>query len=156
MPPYRGAVNRNTTRFRDRVGLSMAATVGLALLGVPRVVAHDLDLVGPTVNAVLVFLPPLVWIGVVLAKRVSDPLVTLLAVGVVHGVLLAVTHQLLWSQAFEEPPGLGGNLAGVLSPGLEDVVVRAFAVGSSLVTGTLVGAVCGAVAWLLTRATRSR
>ena len=121
---------------------------GLALLGVPRVVAHDLRLVGPVVNSVLVFAPLAVWLAVVLWRRVPNPFVTLLAVGVCHGILLAVTHQLLWAESFgDAPPRLGSTL----SPAVEQVVLRIAAALSSLGTGTAVGAATGAVAWAVAR-----
>ncbi|MBF6209504.1 hypothetical protein IU433_05960 [Nocardia puris] len=137
-----------------RLGVSPAVVGILASLGVPRVIAHDLDLVGPAVNAVLVFAPIAVWIGYVLWRRVPNPFLTLLAVGVVYGTLLALTHQILWDAAFEDPPRLGGNLEGRLSPGAEEVALRVFSVGSSLVTGLLLGAITGAFAWGLARVTR--
>ena len=43
-------------------------------------------------------------------------------------------------------PSLGGNLEGVLAPGVEAAVFRVSAFFSSLVTGTIVGAIAGAVA----------
>lgn len=140
-----------TPRSRG-LGLPVWAIGLLALLAVPRVVAHDLNLVGPVVNGLLVFVPLVVWIVVALWRRVPNPLLTLLAVGVAYGVLLAVTHQVLWTQSFAgDPPRLGGNLEGVLFPAAEAVLLRGFAVVSSLFTGVLVGAATGAVAWLLSR-----
>lgn len=130
--------------------------LGLALVGVPRVVAHDLGLAGPVLNAILVFAPPAVWVAVVLWRRWPRVFVTLLYIGLIYGVLLAVTHQLLWPWAFDSPPELGGNLAGKLSPGAEAALLRTFAVGSSLATGALVGAVTGAVGWLIAKATPVR
>lgn len=119
---------------------------------VPRVVAHDLDLVGPAVNSVLVVAPIAVWLAVVLPKRVPHPFLTLLVIGVCYGILLAATHQVLWTQAHDgDPPRLGGNLEGTFSPGVEAVVLRFFAVFSSLLTGAGVGAAAGAVGWLLAR-----
>ncbi len=148
-------VDPNSVRTR-KLGLSPPALWGLAALGVPRVVAHDLDLVGPELNMVLVFAPPLVWLVVALARRVPSPLATLSVVGLAYGVLLAVTHQLLWTHAFDGgAPTLGGNLAGTLSPAWEQVVVRGFACVSSLATGLAVGAVTGVVAWALS-SVRSR
>ncbi|WP_232376423.1 hypothetical protein [Amycolatopsis aidingensis] len=138
--------------MRARLGISPWLAGGLAVLGVPRVIAHDLGLVGPVLNAVLVFLPIAIWAAVVLWQRVPNPLRTLTAVGLVYGVLLAVTHQLLWTEAFgDSPPSLGGNLAGVLAPAAEGVLLRVFAFGSSLVTGLAVGAATGAVCWVLAR-----
>ncbi|GAA3125308.1 hypothetical protein [Nonomuraea salmonea] len=132
------------------LGLSPIAIAGLAALGVPRAVAHDLDLVGPVVNALLVFVPLVVWLVVVVVRRVPKPFLALLVVGGVYGVLLGVTHQVLWGASFgDEAPALGGNLAGALSPGAEGVLIRVFAFGSSLVTGLGVGAAVGAVAWVV-------
>lgn len=139
-------------RERRGTGLAPLGVLGLAALGVPRAVAHDLDLVGPAVNSVLVFAPIVVWIAVVWWRRAPNPLLALLAVGLAYGVLLGATHQVLWTWAFEgSPPSLGGNLAGVLSPAVEAAVVRTFAFFGSVATGVAVGAVSGAAAWILTR-----
>lgn len=140
------------TRRGRRFGLSPLAVWGLAALGVPRVVAHDLSLVGPELNLVLVFAPPLAWLAVVCGRRVATPLPALSMVGLAYGVLLAVTHQVLWEQAFADGlPTLGGDLAGTLSPLWEDVLVRGFAVVSSVATGLGVGVATGVVAWVLVR-----
>lgn len=147
-----------SSRASRRLGLPFAAILGLALLAVPRVVLHDLALIAPGtfVNAALVFVPPLIWVLVALRHRVPNPFLTLLVVGLCYGVLLALTHQLLWGISFgDAPPRLGGNLAGI-DPVLENVILRVFAAGSSLATGTLVGAVAGLVAWVLQAATRRR
>jgi len=67
-----------------------------------------------------------------------------------------VIHQLLWMAAYDgNPPSLGGNLEGVLAPGLEAVVFRTSAFFSSLVTGTVLGAIVGAIAWVIERARRA-
>ncbi|MBV2363991.1 hypothetical protein KUM37_11655 [Streptomonospora sp. NEAU-YY374] len=134
------------------MGLPPLAVLGLAALGLPRAVAHDLDLVGPAVNAVLVFAPLAVWIAAAVLARAPRPLLTLTAVGACYGVLLGAVHLLLWSQGFDSgPPRLGGNLEGALPPAAEAALLRGFAFVSSAVTGTAVGAATGAVAWPLTR-----
>jgi hypothetical protein len=134
------------------LGLPLIWVVALAALGVPRVIAHDLDLVGPAVNSLLVFAPVIVWLVVVPAKRVPNPFWTLLAIGAVYGVLLAATHQVLWVYSYDgDPPSLGGNLAGALPPGAEAVVLRVFAFFSSLLTGVGVGAAAGVLAWVPAR-----
>lgn len=137
---------------RGRLGLPVVGIIGLALLGVPRVVAHDLDLVGAVGNAFLVWAPLTVWVAVALWRRVPNPLLTLVAVGAAYGVLLAVTHQVTWAWAFDTPPALGGNLEGALPPAAEELLMRGFSFVSSLVVGTLVGTGCGVVAWLVSRA----
>lgn len=130
--------------------------MGLALLAVPRVIFHDLDLVheGTFVNLLLVVVPLIVWIAVVLRARVRRPFTTLAAVGGVYGVLLAITHQLLWNVGLDGATlQLGENLAG-LSPNAQEAVFRVAGVFSSLFTGLIVGAVTGAVALALTAGAR--
>jgi hypothetical protein len=137
---------------RERLGLSPVALAGLAVLGVPRVIAHDLGLAGPLANGLLVFAPLLIWVVFVLVGKVPAPFLALLAVGLVYGVLLGLLHQVFWTAAFAgDPPRLGGELAGALPAVLEDVVLRAIAFVSSLLTGAFVGVAAGAVAWLLAR-----
>lgn len=142
---------------RPSLGLPVTALIGLALLGLPRVVLHDLGILteGTLVNGLLVFLPPVVWIGVVLWRRVPNPFLTLLVVGALYGVLLAVGHQVLWNVGFDgSPPRLGGNLAD-LDPGLQAVIIRSFAAVSSLFTGVMVGVVTGVIAWALRAVART-
>ncbi|SIO86400.1 hypothetical protein [Nocardiopsis sp. JB363] len=141
-------------RDRPAPGLSFPILVLLALIAAPRVVLHDLGVIeeGTFVNALFVFVPPLVWIVVVLWRRLPHPFLTLLVVGVLYGVMLMLGHQLLWTAAHEgAPPTLGGNLAD-LSPGVQQGIIRVFAALSSLVTGTVVGALCGLVAWAASKA----
>ncbi|MVA75865.1 hypothetical protein GC722_07485 [Auraticoccus sp. F435] len=145
-----------TTSRRPRLGLSWPALVGLALLAAPRVVLHDLDLIqeGTSVNALFVFVPLLIWVAVVWAARVPKPFLTLLVVGALYGVILAVGHQLLWETA------VGARLPDAASTGMSpaalELLVRGTGVVSSLVTGTVVGAVTGLVAWGLAALTGRR
>ncbi|MGS2647957.1 hypothetical protein [Streptosporangium sp. LJ11] len=134
---------------RPVLGLPVLAVIGLALLAAPRVVLHDLDVIheGTFVNALFVFVPPVVWIAVALWKRVPNPFLTLLVVGLFYGVFLAAGHQLLWNSAFGgNPPALGGNLSD-LDPATQSAVLRLFAAISSVFTGVIVGAITGLVAW---------
>ncbi|WP_062353001.1 hypothetical protein [Herbidospora yilanensis] len=131
------------------LGLPWIALIGLALLAVPRVVLHDLDAIqeGDFVNLLLVFVPLLVWVVVAVMARVPKPFLTLLVVGGLYGIFLALGHQILWDRSVGDDVTLGGNLEGRLSPGVEEFVIRTFSVFSSLFTGLLVGAVTGLVAW---------
>ncbi|WP_240811231.1 hypothetical protein [Brachybacterium sp. SGAir0954] len=134
----------------------MIAVVGLALLAVPRVVLHDLGVLTPgtALNLVLVVAPPFVWVATALLAGVRRPFVTLLAIGVVHALLLALVHQLLWGAAFAgAAPRLGGRLAG-LDPLVQELVLRSAAIVSSLVTGIVLGAVLGLLAEVLARVAR--
>ncbi|MET0417965.1 MAG: hypothetical protein ABW022_18300 [Actinoplanes sp.] len=142
---------------KPRFGLPVGVVVGLGLLAAPRVVLHDLDLIneGTLINALLVFVPLLIWIGVAV-WRSTNPFVSLLAAGGVYGVCLLVVHNVLWSQSWAgDPPRLGGNLEGRLPTAVEELFLRGAMSVTSLFTGLAVGTVCGAVAWAIARA-RSR
>ncbi|GAA1388652.1 hypothetical protein [Catellatospora chokoriensis] len=141
------------TRVRDRFGFGLPVLVGLAALAAPRVVLHDLDLIqeGTFVNSLFVFVPPVCWIAAVLWRRPPRPFLTLVVVGAIYAVFLAAGHQLLWARALGgATPALGGNLAD-LDPAVQELLLRAAAVVSSLATGVLVGVLTGAVAVLLCR-----
>ena len=143
--------------MRRRLGLSSPAIILLAAIAAIRVPLHDLGIVpdGSVVAGLLVFVPLTVWLVVVLRRRVPNSLLALTAVGLAYGVMLAVIHQLLWVAAYAgNLLALGGNLEGVLAPGVETIVFRASAFFSSLVTGTVLGAVVGAVAWAIKRLRR--
>src|SRR5918995_5042027 len=132
---------------RRGLGLSLPMVILLAAIAAIRVPLHDLGIVqeGSAAAWLLVFVPLAIWVAVALRSRVPNPLLTLTVVGFAYAVMLAVVHQLFWGSAFGgDPPSLGGNLEGVLAPGVEAAVFRVFAFFSSLVTGTLVGAVTGA------------
>jgi hypothetical protein len=143
---------------RRGLGLSLPMVVLLAAIAVIRVPLHDLGIVqeGSAAAGLLVFVPLAVWVGVALQRQVPSPLLTLTVVGLAYGVMLAVIHQLLWGAAFGgDLPSLGGNLEGVLAPGVEAAVFHVSAFFSSLLTGTMVGAVTGAVAWAISRPRRT-
>lgn len=134
---------------RSVLGLPLIAIIGLALLAAPRVPLHDLGIIeeGTFVNSLFVFVPPLIWIAVAVLKRVPNPLLTLLTIGFFYGIVLALGHQILWTESFgNDPPRLGGNLAD-LDPTLEAIIIRSFAAVSSVFTGVIVGAISGLVAW---------
>ncbi len=144
--------------LRRRLGLSVPAIVLLAAIAAIRVPLHDLGIVdeGSAAAWLLVLVPLAIWVAVALRRRVPNPLLTLTVVGFAYAVMLAVIHQLFWGAAFGgDTPSLGGNLEGVLAPGVEASVFRVSAFFSSLVTGTMVGAVTGAVAWAIARLKRT-
>lgn len=136
---------------RHRLGLPLLGIVGLALLAAPRVVLHDLQLIeeGTFINSLLVCLPPAMWVTTVLLLRVPRPFVALFSVGTFYGIFLGAGHLLLWEQAFPDgEPRLGGNLAD-MDPFLQGLLMRAFTVLSSLLTGTVIGALTGLLATAL-------
>ena len=131
------------------LGMPLAGVVLLIALALPRAVAHDLELVTATslANAVLAIGPLVLWVVVaVLGSR--RPFATLLAAGGGYGLALGLVHNLAWSTVWgESPPRLGGSLAGAWSPATEELLMRGATGLSSLATGTVIGALTGALAW---------
>jgi hypothetical protein len=135
------------------LGLSWPVLIALAALAAVRIPLHDLGIVeeGTALAAVLAIVPPACWVGAVLWRRPPRPFLTVVVIGALYGVFLVVGHQLLWDAAFAGgAPTLGGRLAGT-DPATTEVVLRVAAAASSLVTGTVVGVLAGAVAALLCR-----
>ncbi|WP_203862013.1 hypothetical protein [Plantactinospora mayteni] len=143
---------------RYRLGLPLWQIAGLAALAMPRVFLHDagVSVPGP-VQGLLVFGPPLVWVIVTVVRRIPSPVVPLLTIGGLYGLGLALVHNLYWADAFrDQPPRLGGNLAGQLSPATEELLFRMATTASSLLTGLVVGLICGLLATLVRRLTGRR
>ena len=124
------------------LGLPILALLGLAALGIPRVILHDLHLIeeGSPVTWILSLLPVAVWITVAVLKRVPHPFLTVLMIGVFYGVMLVITHQLLWESAFD------GRTIAVGDGPIAALVPRIAAVPSGLFTGAVVGAIGGLIA----------
>ncbi len=133
------------------LGRPLWQLAALSLLAAPRVALHDLSLIpNSAVAAALVFAPAAIWIAATLRSPARSPLLTLLVIGMFYGVILALGHNLFWDKVFATgTPSLGGNLDGTLSPGTEEVVLRAAMSVSSLFTGAGTGLVCGLVAVLI-------
>ncbi|WP_435769601.1 hypothetical protein [Nocardioides sp. SYSU DS0651] len=133
---------------RRTLGLPLWLVVGLAALAVPRIVLHDLGTpVGPLVQALLTFGPPVVWVLVALRARVPSPVLTLVTVGTLYGCALALTHNLMWDTVFTDgDPTLGGALAGELDEDTEEALLRTAAGVSSVFTGMVLGLISGLVA----------
>jgi hypothetical protein len=131
------------SRGKPMLGFSWPVLVGLAALAAPRVVLHDLGIIeeGSFVNGLFVFVPPACWVAAVLWRRPHRPFATVVVIGAIYGVFLAVGHQLLWDASFP---------AGIQSP-VPETAMRTAATMSSLVVGTLVGVLAGAIATLLCR-----
>jgi hypothetical protein len=130
----------------------------LALLGAPRAIGHDQDLIkeGTLINTLFVFVPFIIWLAVVLIKKVPRPFLTLFIIGAIYGIFLAVVHQINWNGFWgDNPPVLGGNLEGKLSPDIESLVLRMFSFLSSFVSGLVTGAILGIVATALQKITKS-
>ena len=138
---------------RRVLGFSWPVLIAFAALAAPRVVLHDLGILeeGSVVNGLFVLAPPACWVAAVLWKRPPRPFATVVVIGALYGVFLAIGHQVLWDATLgADTASLGGNLSGI-GPAVQEGVLRAAAIVSSLVTGILVGVVTAAVALLLHR-----
>jgi len=121
----------------------------LAALTLPRVVVHDLGLIeiDSPVYTALAVAPLLVWLLVAVFRKTQRPFFDFMVLGVAYGVFLGLTHQILWDASWGgAPPHIGGNLTGKFNPVAESLILRAFALGSSIVTGVVFGAAFGVVA----------
>lgn len=139
-----------TDKLTQKLGLSLPIIVGLAALALPRAIAHDLKLIDEThlISAFLVYIPLATWVVVALWKKVPKPFLTLCAIGLAFGIMLAITHQLAWASFWDGTvPQLDGNAQGKLSPATEEVVLRIATFISSIITGLIMGAAAGAIAF---------
>lgn len=136
-------------------GLSLLSILLLALLGVPRVIGHDLGWLdeGTFINSLFVFIPILIWLAVAVMKKQIYPFRLMLMLGVAFGVMLALTHQVLWTSSFEAQPQLGGNLTDTPAY-IRIFVPRIAAVFSSIMTGTIMGVLLGGVAFIIRKLIR--
>lgn len=123
----------------------------LAAIAVPRVVIHDLHILpldSPGYKA-LAIVPFVIWGLVALFGKSKRPLYDFLILGIIFGLMLAITHQLTWDTSWgNTPPQLHGNLEGKLDPVVESLLLRTGAFISSLVTGLALGGVTAIIAWV--------
>lgn len=122
----------------------------LAALAIPRVVIHDLhalplDSIGYKALAIIPFA---LWVLVALLGKSKRPVHDFLVLGLVFGLMLAITHQITWDASWgNNPPQLQGNFEGALSPAIESLLIRTSAVFSSLITGLALGGATALIAW---------
>lgn len=131
----------------------------LAVLPIPRVVLHDLQAVSfdSLLYKLLAVVPFMAWIGVAVLRKTKRPFADFLTLGLAFGVLLALTHQLLWDVAWGgNLPRLEGGLSGQLSPAVEAAILRTASVISSLMTGLMTGLAAGLVAFGATKLRKSK
>jgi hypothetical protein len=139
---------------RSCLGVPLWVVLGLALLAVPRVVLHDLEVsVDPLLQALLAIGPPVIWVVVAVRAQVPSPVLTLVTVGSLYGTALAIVHNLMWSTLFADGnPRPGGALGLRLTDGTLEVLLRAAMALSSIFTGMIVGLIAGLVATAISRA----
>ena len=138
------------SKVKEKLGVGIFELAALSLLGLPRVILHDLSVIeeGTFFNSLLVFVPVIVWIIYILRRKVKAPFLSMLLLCIIYGIILGITHQILWTQSFPEGVQLGGNLSE-LPAAVSNAIIRGFAFLSSITTGTIMGLALGAVTWLL-------
>lgn len=142
--------------IKEKTGLGILELLPLSLLGLPRVILHDLSIIeeGTFVNLLFVVIPVIVWIIYILSKNAKAPFLSMLFLCSIYGMILGITHQILWTQSFPEGVQLGGNLTEL--PDLaSNIIIRIFAFLSSVTTGVVMGIVLGAVTWVLNQLLKS-
>ncbi len=70
-------------RINNYLGVPLFTLIMLSLLGVPRVIAHDLSIIeeGSLVNSILVFAPIIIWIMYTNLKNIKKTFLSLLLIG---------------------------------------------------------------------------
>ncbi len=136
-------------------GLSFLSILLLAILGVPRVIGHDLGWFeeGTFINSMFVFIPVLIWMAVAVLNKNANPFRSMLVLGVIYGVMLALVHQVFWTASFPTLPELGGNFTAAPQY-IRTIVPRIAAVMSSMMTGAIMGIVLGIVAFVIRKLVR--
>lgn len=132
-------------KLESQLGLPITTLFLLSLLGLPRVIGHDFNWLqeGTFINSLFAFIPPIIWITVVLLKT-TKPFKPLFFIGAMYGFLLGLTHLVLWPVAFDVPPVLGGNLTNV-PLGISNIIIGIFIMLSSVATGAVIGAIIGVI-----------
>lgn len=135
----------DATAAQRRKGLPVLALIGLATLRVPASILEDLRVLdaGHWVAGLLPWIAVAVWVAVVVARRVPKPFLTVLMIGVISGVLLVITYQLLWDVMFGDYPAEIGH---------SGVAIRLIAIPGGLIAGAVSGVIGGLVAWALSAA----
>lgn len=131
-----------SSKTRKRSRIPFVILVPLALLGIPRVVVHDLHLVdiNSLLYTFLAFLPFLVWSLYAFVFNMADPFRNLFILGLLFGIFLAITHMLTWDASWGgNQPHIGGNLAGKFDPATESLMLKTATVLSSVFTGLFAG-----------------
>lgn len=135
--------------FEARFGMKIIEIVILALLGLPRIVLHDLSIIeeGSLVNSILVFGPVVIWFLYILVRNQEAPVWSIFILSCFYGLILALTHQIFWHESFPEGVKFGGNLSHILIE-VSTVIARVFALISSLTTGLVLALILSGIMWV--------
>src|SRR5687767_7002299 len=85
----------------------------LAALSVPRVIAHDSNIVelDSLPYIALAVIPLLLYAAIAVTLQAWRPFYNFMVLGIFLGLTLAITHQLMWDISWgSNPPEIGGSL----------------------------------------------
>jgi hypothetical protein len=136
---------------RMNTSLPILLIIVLAALAVPRAVLHDLHAIplDSPIYTVLAIVPFAIWALFALLGKSKRPIYDFLVLGIIFGLMLAITHQLTWDASWGgNLPHLHGNLEGKLNPVVESLLLRTAAFISSLLTGVVFGGIVALIAWM--------
>lgn len=137
-----------TVPFTD---MSWALMLVLVVIGLPRTVLADLDIVAPESGLlyyVLALGPFVAWLIVAVFRRNQRPVWDFLILGLLYGLSLILAHQLLWNApgAENSVPQSAIDFSERFSPTVGELVVRLYTGGVALALGIGTGLVAAAVA----------
>ncbi len=132
----------------------------LVVIGLPRTVLADLDIVAPESSVlyyVLALAPFAVWLIVAVLRRTRKPVMDFMVLGVLYGLSLFVVHQWLWDApgAQHSIPQSAIDFAEQYDPAIRELILRLYTAAISLAIGVGTGLV-GAIVAVISRRLRQR
>lgn len=122
--------------------------IPLAVLGLVRTFMHVNRVyeTAPRAEGAVWLVIVAAWVAVVIVKKIPNPLDTLLITGALNGLMSAIMQQAYWTTYWADVAASDTLTVDVMNPG-----VRALAIGGSVMTGFVWGAVAGLIAAAITR-----
>lgn len=142
-------MKQQKAKFNFKTDIPLWILVLLALISVPRVIVHDLDILplDSVLYQFMAIIPLAIYLGLAILRHNKRPIYDFLVLGLFYGVFLATIHLVLWDASWgNNPPTLGDKLEGVLDPAAEIALFKAAVLHSSIVTGIVLGGVFGLIA----------
>ena len=130
---------------KTEVAVQWHLIVPLAALGLVRTFMHIFRVVEmvPATEGLAWLGTAVVWIAFVVGNKMPRPFLSLLLIGLVHGIFAALAQQIFWSGFWAGYPPV--QIGEVMLP-IDSPTVRTVAVISSIVTGLGWGFLLGVIA----------
>lgn len=142
-------MKQQKAKFDFKTDIPLWVLLLLALISVPRVIVHDLDMMSTDsiLYQLMAVIPLAICLGLAILRRNKRPIYDFLVLGLFYGIFLAAVHLALWDVSWgNNPPALGDKLKDVLDPVAEVALFKAAVLHSSIVTGIVLGGIFGLVA----------